>query len=56
MIKIPNISIDKTNSNKPIKVSEFTKACNGQIYVRVGPKVVTDEHKLFGTKPNHKYY
>lgn len=20
------------------------------------PKVKTDEHKLFGTKPNHKYY
>lgn len=28
----------------------------GVVCERRNPKVVTNEHKLFGTKPNHKYY
>lgn len=49
------VNLPKHNINK-VTLSSYTKACNNIIYERRNPKVITDEHKLFNTKPHHKYF
>ena len=47
---------DKTSFYKPIEKYKKLPDCYGILTERRNHKVVTDEHKLFGTKKTHKYY
>lgn len=49
-IKFKNINT--TNNNKPKKHYENYSI----VFEKRNPHIVTDLHKLFGTKPNHKYF
>jgi len=42
--------------DKKAKHINFNTHNFGVIKERRNPKVITDEHKLFGTRKNHKYY
>ena len=42
--------------DKQTKHINFNTHNFGVIKERRNPKVITDEHKLFGTRKNHKYY
>ena len=52
MIKIPTIKIDTVKA-EPKKPKRLGYAI---LVEKRYPKVKTDQNKLFGTKPNHKYY
>lgn len=54
ILRVPEtIEVKPNKEKKNIKSAIYNF---GIIYERRNPKVVTNKHKLFGTKPNHKYY
>lgn len=53
--KINNIQI-KTINTIDIAINKKQYNNYGIIIEKSYPKVKTDLHKLFGTKPNHKYF
>ena len=54
ILQVPEaIEVKPNKEKKNIKPATYNF---GIVYERRNPKVITDEHKVFGTKSNHKYY